>query len=133
MIRAISPNLFVSLLCFLLSSNPLISQTQQDLEFLNLLPNNQATSIAEKLGVQTGKPISDEVVMDTFDPPQFSSIEAKNLDEIDIDENKKELSTFGMNLFKDSPTTFAPIDLAPAPKEYVIGPGDELASSYLER
>ena len=30
-----------------------------------------------------------------------------------------------MNLFKDSPTTFAPIDLAPAPKEYVIGPGDE--------
>ena len=126
MIRAISPNLFVPLLCFLLSSNILISQTQEDLEFLNLLPNNQATSIAEKLGVQTGKPISDEVVMDTFDSPQFSSTETKNLDETNIDENEKGLSIFGMNLFKDSPTTFAPIDLAPAPKEYVIGPGDEL-------
>ena len=56
-----------------------MSQTQEDLEFLNLLPNNQAMSIAEKLGVQTGKPISDEVVMDTFDPPQFSSTEANSL------------------------------------------------------
>ena len=37
-----------------------------------------------------------------------------------------------MNLFKDSPTTFAPIDLAPAPKDYVIGPGDELRFSYSE-
>ena len=98
MIRAISPNLFVPLLCFLLSSNILISQTQEDLEFLNLLPNNQATSIAEKLGVQTGKPISDEVVMDTFDSPQFSSTETKNLDETNIDENEKGLSIFGMNL-----------------------------------
>ena len=126
MIRAKSSNLFVPILCFLLSSNTLMSQTQEDLEFLNLLPNNQAMSIAEKLGVQTGKPISDEVVMDTFDPPQFSSTQAKNLNEIDLDKNEKELSIFGMNLFKDSPTTFAPIDLAPAPKGYVIGPGDEL-------
>ena len=63
MIRAKSSNLFVLFLCFLLSSNVLMSQTQEDLEFLNLLPNNQAMSIAEKLGVQTGKPISDEVVI----------------------------------------------------------------------
>ena len=31
-----------------------------------------------------------------------------------------------MSFFKDSPSTFAPIDLAPAPKDYVIGPGDEI-------
>ena len=37
-----------------------------------------------------------------------------------------EIENFGLDLFKDSPTTFAPIDLAPAPLDYVLGPGDEL-------
>jgi protein involved in polysaccharide export with SLBB domain len=36
------------------------------------------------------------------------------------------LPVFGANLFVNAPTTFAPIDQAPVPPDYVIGPGDEL-------
>ena len=44
----------------------------------------------------------------------------------EIPNSNTEIETFGLNIFKDSPTTFAPVDLAPAPLDYVIGPGDEL-------
>ena len=33
---------------------------------------------------------------------------------------------FGANLFRQVPSTFAPVDLAPVPPDFVIGPGDEL-------
>jgi protein involved in polysaccharide export with SLBB domain len=36
------------------------------------------------------------------------------------------LPVYGANLFRSTPSTFAPIDLAPVPADYVIGPGDEL-------
>lgn len=36
------------------------------------------------------------------------------------------LPVYGANLFRDTPSTFAPVDLAPVPADYVIGPGDEL-------
>ena len=36
------------------------------------------------------------------------------------------LPIFGVNLFQNVPSTFAPLDLAPVPPDYVIGPGDEL-------
>ena len=36
------------------------------------------------------------------------------------------LTIFGSNLFANVPTTFAPLDRAPVPADYVIGPGDEL-------
>ena len=56
----------------------------------------------------------------------FSSIESKS-DIFAVNETKiKNIGIFGLSLFKDSPTTFAPIDLAPAPLDYIIGPGDEL-------
>ena len=102
------------------------SQSNEDLAYLDLLPDNQASSIAEKLGVQTGKPIIDEIRMDAIDEPSFSSIESKS-DISALNETKiKNIGIFGLSLFKDSPTTFAPIDLAPAPLDYIIGPGDEL-------
>lgn len=102
------------------------SQSNEDLAYLDLLPDNQASSIAEKLGVQTGKPINDEIRMDAIDEPSFSSIESKS-DIFAVNETKiKNIGIFGLSLFKDSPTTFAPIDLAPAPLDYIIGPGDEL-------
>ena len=59
--------------------------------------------------------------MESVDAPRFSSMTPK--EEITIEQ---EINTFGYSLFKDSPTTFAPIDLAPAPLEYVMGPGDEI-------
>ena len=119
----------ISILIFFIISNLAVTQTEEDLSFLDLLPSNQAQSIAERLGVQTGKPVNDEVKVQTIDTPTFSSSEPKsdstsntNLS-LDSFSNK---NIFGLNLFKDSPTTFAPIDLAPAPREYVLGPGDEI-------
>lgn len=36
------------------------------------------------------------------------------------------LPVYGANLFQRVPSTFAPLDMAPVPPDYVIGPGDEL-------
>lgn len=36
------------------------------------------------------------------------------------------LPIYGANLFRSVPSTFAPMDLAPVPPDYIIGPGDEL-------
>jgi protein involved in polysaccharide export with SLBB domain len=36
------------------------------------------------------------------------------------------LPVYGVDLFRRVPTTFAPVDMAPVPPDYVIGPGDEL-------
>jgi len=36
------------------------------------------------------------------------------------------LPIFGHNLFSDVPTTFAPLNMAPVPPGYLIGPGDQL-------
>ncbi|HTW60804.1 MAG TPA: SLBB domain-containing protein [Terracidiphilus sp.] len=36
------------------------------------------------------------------------------------------LPIFGANLFRRVPSTFAPLNFAPVPPDYVIGPGDEL-------
>ena len=38
----------------------------------------------------------------------------------------QQLKIFGSNLFLNVPTTFAPLDRAPVPSDYVIGPGDQL-------
>jgi protein involved in polysaccharide export with SLBB domain len=36
------------------------------------------------------------------------------------------LPTFRANLFRWAPSTFAPVDMAPVPPDFVLGPGDEL-------
>ena len=36
------------------------------------------------------------------------------------------LPVYGANLFRRIPSTFAPVDMAPVPSDYVVGPGDEL-------
>ncbi|HEX4007890.1 MAG TPA: SLBB domain-containing protein [Acidobacteriaceae bacterium] len=36
------------------------------------------------------------------------------------------LPIYGANLFRQVPSTFAPLDLGPVPPDYTIGPGDEL-------
>ncbi len=116
-------------LFFLLFSSFINSQSQEDLAYLDLLPSSQSSAIAEKLGVQTGKPIDDEIKMEDFESPAFESSALKQENESIFTSDLKQdfdLQLFGLNLFKDSPTTFAPIDLAPAPLDYVLGPGDEL-------
>ena len=114
------------------TANLSLSQSSEDLEFLRLLPDSQAQSISEKLGIQTGKPLVDTIKMEDFEDPLFESSKPKEDDEELSKENLElelidgEFPIFGLDLFKDAPTTFAPIDLSPAPLDYVLGPGDEL-------
>ena len=124
---------FLFLFIFLFS-NISFSQSSDDLKYLEMLPGNQASSIYERLGISTGKPIADEVQMEDFDSPSFNSLVSKNLsgnsnEQINLftAENPK---IFGLDLFKDAPSTFAPIDLSPAPLNYVLGPGDELKIQF---
>ena len=112
-------------LCIVISGTAL-AQTSDDLKYLDLLPTNQSNSIAERLGVQTGKPVMDSLRMEDIDEPQFSSSETKENGPESASEDTDKTEIFGLDLFKDAPTTFAPIDLAPAPLDYVLGPGDEL-------
>lgn len=122
-----SPKFFIFLTISI--ANFAFTQTAEDLAYLDLLPENQAQSIAEKLGLETGKPINDEIKVQTYDSPSFASSRQKSTSEdstFDISQNISSRNIFGLNLFKDSPSTFAPIDLVPAPKGYVLGPGDEL-------
>tara|TARA_B100000925_G_scaffold287792_1_gene267654 strand:+ start:1292 stop:3883 length:2592 start_codon:yes stop_codon:yes gene_type:complete len=120
--------LFFSIIFFISSFT--FAQSQEDLEFLGLLPENQAQSITSKLGIQTGKPINDDIRMDDFDVPSFNSSKPKISDNDISDKTKLDSfngnKVFGLDLFKESPSTFAPIDLAPAPMDYTLGPGDEL-------
>ena len=129
LINSIKIRFFVVVFSFI--SGSIFSQSSSgldDLDYLNLLPANQAQSIAEKLGVQTGEPIKDEIKMNSFDKPSFpSSVPKDNLSLLTKETLYSDsVSTFGLDLFKESPSTFAPIDLAPAPLDYVLGPGDEL-------
>ncbi|MFP5229805.1 MAG: polysaccharide biosynthesis/export family protein, partial [Acidobacteriota bacterium] len=36
------------------------------------------------------------------------------------------LPIYGADLFRRVPSTFAPVDMAPVPSDYIVGPGDEL-------
>ena len=108
----------------------MLSQTDDldDLKFLEIA-RKQSLDF-RKTWIQTGKPIKDEVRMETIDDHLFSRFISKenNLSDENFSQNTTErLGTFGLNLFKDAPSTFAPIDLAPAPLEHILGPGDEIS------
>ena len=79
MIRLITINFRIILLFWSFLIVPSIfSQSSEDLEFLRLLPDNQAQSISEKLGIQSGRPLVDTVRMEDFDNPMFESSEPKD-------------------------------------------------------
>ena len=123
----------IPIIIFSIFSGLTFSQTSEDLSYLDFLPDNQAQSIAERLGIQTGKPVNDEIKIESIDTPAFPSLKPKLDLEVENDSSLEVLSNdkiFGLNLFKDSPTTFAPIDLAPAPLGYVLGPGDEIRVQF---
>lgn len=105
-------NWLLILLAISLSVN---SQTNADLEYLELFPENQSNDIASRIP-------SNNVLSE--DDPVFESSIKKEIRESD------EIEIFGLDLFSTSPTTFAPLDFSPAPLDYVLGPGDELLVKY---
>ena len=56
----------------------------------------------------------------------FNSLQSETADSLLTDEEKKRKRIFGYELFNTESLTFAPVMNLPTPKNYVIGPGDEL-------
>lgn len=63
-------------------------------------------------------PVPLRIPIPTEPPTEFQSFVEDSLG--------KRLPLFGYNLFQGVPSTFAPVDRAPVPADYVIGPSDEL-------
>ncbi len=90
-------------------------------------------------GAQTSSPATIVVLDDTKTPPSAnpskaaatSTNSAKAADLTDFQQMVlsslgKVLPIYGLSLFENVPTTFAPVDRVPVTADYVIGPGDEL-------
>jgi polysaccharide export outer membrane protein len=73
---------------------------------------------APKQGEQNPLPLRPKPRARTVELTDFQQMVATSLGQT--------LPIYGMNLFEDAPTTFAPVDHAPVTSDYVIGPGDEL-------
>ena len=80
-----------------------IPQTFNDLNY----PNPGQSQVARNLQPLPPQPLT-----------QFQKFVAGTTGEV--------LPIFGENLFQNTPSTFAPINEAPIPPDYIIGPGDEL-------
>lgn len=52
--------------------------------------------------------------------------ETTEFEQMVADSLGRKLPIYGMSLFENSPTTFAPLSSVPVPANYVIGPGDEI-------
>ena len=48
------------------------------------------------------------------------------IEEVEPEEEKKELKIFGLDMFAGEPSTFAPLSDVPVPSEYMVGPGDTI-------
>jgi protein involved in polysaccharide export with SLBB domain len=94
------------------TQNPQITVPGQS-ENQNNIPNNQN-------GNRTQQQLQQEVETRLpLDPPtEFQEMVANSLG--------KTLPIYGAKLFRNPPSTFAPLNLVPVTPDYVIGPGDEL-------
>jgi polysaccharide export outer membrane protein len=103
-------------LLILLALNSIVnSQTNSDLDYLELFPENQSNDIASRIPSNN---------LTREDVPAFENSVKREMPESDG------IEIFGLDLFSTSPTTFAPVDFSPAPLDYVLGPGDELLVKY---
>lgn len=79
---------------------------------------NGAPSAVPAAVSQTQKPASEARPTQPLDRIEFQDFVLQAIG--------RELPVFGADLFRESPTTFAPLDAVPPPAEYQIGPGDEI-------
>ena len=90
------------------------------------LPQNTGLDSASQGGSAVGNPGSE---VTAFDRTQQLQLEAKVRAQIAEDEGReqgKELKRFGLDLFDQVVSTFAPVDDMPAPDGYRVGPGDTI-------
>jgi polysaccharide biosynthesis/export protein len=76
---------------------------------------------------ETAKPPTGEPSKPSAEAPaRVETTETNEFQEFIGQSTGRRLPLFGYNLFRDMPTTFAPVDNIPVTPDYVMGPGDEL-------
>jgi protein involved in polysaccharide export with SLBB domain len=74
---------------------------------------------------RTGQPI-DPRTQQLLQPEIQSPLERIEFQDFVAQSTGRDLPIFGSELFKNVPSTFAPVDNIPVTSDYVIGPGDEI-------
>ena len=86
-------------------------------------PPPQRQQRLNPLGDQIRDPRDPRIAEPTTLPPPPERIEFQDFVTQSI---SRDLPVFGSELFRNVPTTFAPVDNIPVSSDYVIGPGDEI-------
>ena len=113
---------FILLICL-----PSFSQSEDYEEYLRFLPESVRSSVESRLSSD----MQDESNYDEINKFQSNlPLKILELDEKKLDEFGNEIpELFGYDLFENS-ESFLPAGIIAAPKNYVLGPGDELTISF---
>src|SRR6202012_2192086 len=99
--------------------NQLPAQTTTQSAGSAIRPSGPGTSAAENAAPGTQRNSNPQMIPLPPEPPtEFQKFVAATTGQL--------LPIYGANLFRNVPSTFAPIDLAPVTSDYVIGPEDQL-------
>ncbi len=99
-------------------------ELEVDLLRLEKLLNDIGSDESERRLQLTKRLAAARSLLDQVRSLQLKEIQ-KRVDEIEKP-SEPELRPFGHDLFSETPSTFAPVDDAPVPPDYVVGPGDIL-------
>lgn len=117
--------------------------TPAQIEQIKRMPKAQQEAIARQFGVDlnalmNAQGSSSRSATQSLEMPERADVREREDDdrplrELSPDElaerlaaNDQELKPFGYEIFKGEPSTFAPINNAPVPDDYILGVGDEL-------
>ena len=110
---------YVTLILFFMSPLLLSDVTPDEKEMLKQLPADQRSIIAGKMEKKNDLT---EDIEGAFSKEGFL-VERPNLDK----QKRCEECIYGYDVFRYSPSTFAPANIVPVSFSYILGPGDELS------
>ena len=101
------------------TGNPSGNQQQQTLTPQIIVPGQQDTQTNTQNNTQNQQQNQNMQIRLPLDSPtEFQLLVANS--------TGKMLPIYGVNLFRNLPSTFAPVNLVPVTPDYVVGPGDQL-------
>ncbi len=99
--------------------NPSSNQQQQNSVPQIVVPGQDTTQTNTQNNLQNQQQNQNQLARLPLDSPtEFQLLVANSIG--------KMLPIYGVNLFRNLPSTFAPVNLVPVTPDYVVGPGDEL-------
>ncbi|MBB5326832.1 SLBB domain-containing protein [Tunturiibacter gelidoferens] len=99
--------------------NPSSNQQQQNSTPQIIVPGQDTTQTNTQNNLQNQQQNQNQLTRLPLDSPtEFQLLVANSIG--------KMLPIYGVNLFRNLPSTFAPVNLVPVTPDYVVGPGDEL-------